>query len=267
MELRQRKDRATVPDPDPDHNENTATTTASPPTTARSTTVPPPLTPPSTTASACRRCFVLTFKLLASLVLIAAVVAAVAYYFYFEETQLFLMRFFRDLARSKAHARLHGGQSHAMLAVLTGSEDLLPIPEVAEGGLSLTAEELGSFNGVDGTPLYLGIMGRVYDVSRGKAFYAKGRSYHHYVARDATRSFATGCTKEECLVPSLVGCTEQQKQEALRWLELYEHHDRFVGMSPRRGPNCHPLHLPPSSPASSAISRHWRITFFILALR
>jgi hypothetical protein len=80
--------------------------------------------------------------------------------------------------------------------------------------------------------------------SHHQAFYAKGRSYHHYVARDATRSFATGCTKEECLVPSLVGCTEQQKQEALRWLELYEHHDRFVGMSPRRGPNCHPLHLP-----------------------
>ena len=47
-----------------------------------------------------------------------------------------------------------------------------------------------------------------------------------YVGRDATRSYATGCTRPECLVSSLVGCSEQQKQEARRWLELYEHHDK-----------------------------------------
>lgn len=57
--------------------------------------------------------------------------------------------------------------------------------------------ELSTFNGENDSPLYLGIMGRVYDVSQGAAFYGPGRSYHHYVGRDATRSYATGCTKPE----------------------------------------------------------------------
>ena len=68
----------------------------------------------------------------------------------------------------------------------------------------------------------------MYDVSRGKTFYGPGRSYHHYVGRDATRSFATGCTEPECLTSSLVGLSETQKQEAYRWLELYEHHDKYA---------------------------------------
>eukprot|EP00041_Stephanoeca_diplocostata_P032701 m.1055576 g.1055576 ORF g.1055576 m.1055576 type:complete len:479 (+) comp24193_c0_seq2:95-1531(+) len=151
--------------------------------------------------------------------------------FHHDEMQMFLMRFFRDLSRAKAHMRLHGN-GHAIMTVLTGNEDLLPINEAPDDGFKMSAEELREFNGLDGAPLYLAIMGRIYDVSRGSAFYAPGRSYHHYVGKDATRSFATGCTREECLVPSLAGCTESQKQEARRWLELYEHHDkyRFVGV-------------------------------------
>ena len=69
-------------------------------------------------------------------------------------------------------------------------------------------------DGTDGKPIYLAIMGRVYDVSRGKAFYGPSRSYHHYAGKDATRSYATGCTKPECLVGSLVGLSEHQKREA-----------------------------------------------------
>jgi hypothetical protein len=44
--------------------------------------------------------------------------------------------------------------------VLTGTEELLPIAEVAEDGLALSAEELKKFDGTDGSPLYLAIMGR-----------------------------------------------------------------------------------------------------------
>lgn len=40
--------------------------------------------------------------------------------------------------------------------------------DVAEDGLAITAEELRAFDGTDGAPLYLAIMGRVYDVSKGQ---------------------------------------------------------------------------------------------------
>lgn len=149
-------------------------------------------------------------------------------HFYEEETNMFLMRFFRDLSRSKAHARLHGDASGlSVVNVLAGQEELLPLKDPEDDGMYMSPEQLKEFNGENGAPIYLAIMGRIYDVTRGKSFYAKGRSYHRYVGKDASRSFATGCAKEECLVSSLVGLTDYQRQEGKRWLELYEYHDKY----------------------------------------
>eukprot|EP00854_Cymbomonas_tetramitiformis_P021336 gene21336-25642_t len=148
-----------------------------------------------------------------------------------KELSFFMMRFFRDLSRSKARARLHSNE-HALIPILLRQEELLPIRDPEDDVTTFTLEELATFNGENGTPLYLAIQGRVYDVTLGASFYGPGRSYHGFVGKDATRGFATGCIEPDCLTSSLVGTTEYQKQEALRWLELYEHHDkyRFVGM-------------------------------------
>jgi len=67
----------------------------------------------------------------------------------------------------------------------------------------------------------------VYDVSEGKEYYGPGRSYHHFVGKDATRAFCTGCSEPECLVRSLQGLPETLKKEASRWLELYHYHDKY----------------------------------------
>ena len=96
---------------------------------------------------------------LAASIIAVVAVGGVAHVFFYDQTQLALMKFFRDVSRSKAHARLHG-RSAALAMVLTGTEELLPIPAVAEDGISLTAEELKKFDGTNGSPLYLGIMGR-----------------------------------------------------------------------------------------------------------
>ena len=146
--------------------------------------------------------------------------------FFHEDTQLFLMRFFRNLSRAKTRARLYG-DNNALVAVMAGYEDQLEIPDDDDDGMRFTLEDLASFDGVAGSPIYLAIMGRVYDVTAGAAFYGPQRSYHHYAGKDATRSFATGCTKAECLVGSLVGLSQDQKREAHRWLELYQFHDKY----------------------------------------
>eukprot|EP00039_Didymoeca_costata_P020562 m.341676 g.341676 ORF g.341676 m.341676 type:complete len:467 (+) comp20340_c0_seq1:83-1483(+) len=181
--------------------------------------------PPSKQGCACR-CLKTSCRLLFWLVGLVSLVILGCYTIYYNETQLFLMRFFRDLSRSKAHARLHGN-NNALMMMLAGKEEILPLKESNEDGYRMTLEELAKFNGEDDSPLYLAILGRIYDVSAGKSFYGPGRSYHHYIAKDATRSFATGCAKPECLVPSVVGLSETQKREAYRWLELYEYHDKY----------------------------------------
>ena len=105
----------------------------------------------------------------------------------------------------------------------------------AENAMHITREELEEMDGLEeGTPLYLSIKGRVYDVSAGGKFYAEGGEYHEWVGKDASRSFGTGCrggvdrTGMDCLSESLEGLTEKEIKEIDRWLELYETHDKYT---------------------------------------
>jgi len=146
-----------------------------------------------------------------------------------------LMRLFRDLSRSKAHARLHNSSSALLpLTVMLGREEPLHIPEPDDATPVFSSEELAFYRGVIEplAPLYLSIRGRVYDVSKGHQYYGPGRSYHAFTGKDATRAFATGCLDPACMVSSLEGLNSQQLREVDRWVELYEHHDRytFVGV-------------------------------------
>ncbi len=140
-----------------------------------------------------------------------------------------LMRFFRDLARHKARRRLH--HDSALATLVLGGETILQVPDHADSGdgtaFTMTAGELADMDGEDGRPLYLAIRGRVYDVSGGRHFYGKGRSYHHFVGRDASRAFATGCTQPACLVANLDGLSASDRKEVDRWVELYEFHDKY----------------------------------------
>jgi len=62
-----------------------------------------------------------------------------------------------------------------------------------ESGIFLfTKEELAKFNGENEQPLYLGLLGSVYDVSKGAKHYGIGCSYHFFVGRDASVAFITG---------------------------------------------------------------------------
>ncbi|KJX99885.1 hypothetical protein TI39_contig348g00024 [Zymoseptoria brevis] len=65
-----------------------------------------------------------------------------------------------------------------------------------KGGLQLTEEELKQYTGEDGQPIYLGIDGKIFDVSASPAFYGPGGHYHHFVGKDATRAWVTECWDE-----------------------------------------------------------------------
>lgn len=143
------------------------------------------------------------------------------------------MRFFRDLSRVKARKRRFGQKGALMLpTLLMGREEPLPLGDAA-AGLALTPEELTEYDGrllpdsADRAPLLLSVRGRIYDVSAGASFYGPGKTYHKLTGKDATRAFCTGCLEPECLIPSTAGLSEAQLKEADRWIEMYEHHDKY----------------------------------------
>ncbi|KAL7526393.1 hypothetical protein ACHAXR_001470 [Thalassiosira sp. AJA248-18] len=148
---------------------------------------------------------------------------------------LFFMKFFRNLSRSKARARLHDNK-YAIIPVMLGIEEPMKIKDDidAENVMTITREQLEEMDGYDGAPLYLSIKGRVYDVSAGDRFYGEGKEYHDWVGTDASRSFGTGCrggvdrTGMDCLSESLEGLTDKEMKEIDRWLELYELHDKYT---------------------------------------
>mmetsp|Transcript_111 Transcript_111/g.143 ORF Transcript_111/g.143 Transcript_111/m.143 type:complete len:449 (+) Transcript_111:84-1430(+) len=144
------------------------------------------------------------------------------------KSKVFLMRFFRNVARAKARGRLQNNEK-GLLAMTFGDDVPETVPDLCdiESLPSMTAEELGFYDGTNDRPIYLAVKGRVYDVSEGKAFYGKGRSYYHFVAKDATRAFATGCVQKACLVSSLEGLSADEKMEADRWIEFFEFHDKY----------------------------------------
>mmetsp|Transcript_41004 Transcript_41004/g.92296 ORF Transcript_41004/g.92296 Transcript_41004/m.92296 type:complete len:223 (+) Transcript_41004:224-892(+) len=142
------------------------------------------------------------------------------------------MRFFRDLGRIKARRRLYTGSHNSMVIyseVLLGREPSLLADTVpfVENGVVVDTEELKEADGSETRPIWLSVKGRVYDVSLGSSFYGPDAHYHGFAGRDATRAFCTGCLEPDCLIASTEGLTNSQLREADRWLEYYEHHDKY----------------------------------------
>ena len=180
----------------------------------------------------------------------ALVAAAAAAASFRQKINFFFMKFARDVGRIKARRRRFN-QKHAIIPVLLLNRDLPPLPlGAADAGIAITLEELQHFDGrylnqqhrpaqtamLDGpmavdaglrTPLYVALGGRIYDVSPGWSFYGPGKSYHPLVGRDASRAFCTGCLEPECLIGSLEGLGDAQRKELLKWIEFYEHHDKY----------------------------------------
>lgn len=57
-----------------------------------------------------------------------------------------------------------------------------------------TPAELALYNGRDASrPVYLAVLGNVYDVTAGGDTYRSGGSYDFFAGKDASRAFTTGC--------------------------------------------------------------------------
>ncbi|KAF6135202.1 hypothetical protein GIB67_035273 [Kingdonia uniflora] len=85
-----------------------------------------------------------------------------------------------------------------------------------------TKEELAKYNGTDdNSPVLLGILGSVFDVTKGKSHYGPGGGYQHFAGRDASRAFISGNFTGEGLTDSLHGLSSVQMKSVVDWRDFY----------------------------------------------
>ncbi|KAK8717156.1 hypothetical protein V6N13_044433 [Hibiscus sabdariffa] len=93
-----------------------------------------------------------------------------------------------------------------------------------------TAEELSLYNGTDESlPILLGILGSVFDVTKGKSHYGVGGGYHHFAGRDASRAFVSGNFTGDGLTDSLRGLSSTEVHSVVGWRDFYFKSYKFVG--------------------------------------
>lgn len=93
-----------------------------------------------------------------------------------------------------------------------------------------TAEELAVYNGTDERlPILLGILGSVFDVSKGRSHYGPGGGYRHFTGRDASRAFVSGNFTGDGLTDSLQGLTSTEVNSIIDWRKFYHERYIFVG--------------------------------------
>ena len=122
---------------------------------------------------------------------------------------------------------------HLTLSYLfTGTLHYGLIPTPPPGPRTFTLAELAQYNGSDASkPLYLAVLGDVFDVSSGGKYYGPDGGYHAFAGRDGSRAFITGCFDEAGAVPDVRGLTEEQMESLRRWRDFYADHKtyRYVG--------------------------------------
>ncbi|KAM3432860.1 hypothetical protein NHJ13734_006711 [Beauveria thailandica] len=105
-----------------------------------------------------------------------------------------------------------------------------------------TPRTLLPFNGQDGSPVYMAVRGRVFDVSSGRNFYGPGGPYANFAGRDASRGLASHSFDEDMLTKDLDGPLDPlqdldaEQTEALegweaRFSEKYEVVGRLVSVT------------------------------------
>ncbi|CAM6091104.1 unnamed protein product [Calypogeia fissa] len=93
-----------------------------------------------------------------------------------------------------------------------------------------TPEELAKYSGTDATrPLLLGVLGSVFDVSRGKRHYGPGGGYHHFTGRDASRAFVSGNFTGDGLTNSLHGLTALEVKSIDDWKIFFQEKYKYMG--------------------------------------
>mmetsp|Transcript_5143 Transcript_5143/g.5989 ORF Transcript_5143/g.5989 Transcript_5143/m.5989 type:complete len:229 (-) Transcript_5143:294-980(-) len=91
----------------------------------------------------------------------------------------------------------------------------------------ISAEELASKTGKDDGPIWLSLLGQVYDVTSGRDFYGPDRSYNFFAGKDASPTFFTGEFNDEGLKADMRSFSPKELLSLEGWIKFYVEHDRY----------------------------------------
>jgi len=117
--------------------------------------------------------------------------------------------------RLRKHALERSGLSSSGLSSLSSSSV----------GVVLTPEQLSMYDGRRGA-IYIGILGRVYDVTTGARHYGPGGSYSFFAGRDASRAYVTGKFKDD-LNDDVRDLEPSELSSLVDWRSFYQKHETY----------------------------------------
>lgn len=91
-----------------------------------------------------------------------------------------------------------------------------------------TPDQLRQYDGTNGKPLYLALLGEVFDVSKGSKHYGPGGGYSFFTGKDASRAFVTGDFKND-LNDNVEDLTPENCHGLVEWLSFYNKDYTHVG--------------------------------------
>lgn len=105
-----------------------------------------------------------------------------------------------------------------------------PKPSSSKKGVLMSATELARHDGSDpNIPVYIAILGRVYDVDKGRRHYGKGSGYNVFAGRDSTPSFVTGMFSREKATDDVSGLSPEEMIGIKDWMDFYRKDYTYVG--------------------------------------
>ncbi|KAJ8985988.1 hypothetical protein NQ317_013872 [Molorchus minor] len=92
-----------------------------------------------------------------------------------------------------------------------------------------TKKQLKLYNGVDKPELYISILGRIFDVTRGIKHYGPNQQYNIFVGRDASRCFVTGKFNIDDISDEVADFGNDDLRSLNYWLNFYKKEYKIVG--------------------------------------
>lgn len=83
------------------------------------------------------------------------------------------------------------------------------------------------YNGRDPKkPIYIAILGDVFDVTEGRRIYGPGVFYSFFSGKDASRAYVTGCFQTH-LTYDVRDFDDKQMKDLVTWRDFYANHAKY----------------------------------------
>ena len=118
-----------------------------------------------------------------------------------------------------------------LYAARTSSSPKAPKESRKDAKLTLfTEDELAKHDGSDPSlPIYIVVLGRVYDVEKGRKHYAPESGYNVFAGRDSTPSFVTGVFSREEATDDVSALSPEEMMGVKDWMDFYRKDYTYVG--------------------------------------